>query len=175
MSSTLQASDCQSDGQKEQPWYCLESSCIHCAKGDFTEGYGPRTIFECSCCGARGIHVECFEQKTGKVMTEDMLNSGSTWFCGQECEEVSNYLESNIGVRVPVRGEAAEYTLEVVKYDKDSRGKSSSLYYTTTVQVEKQQQEAAEDTFLSVQEFCWYTLHTVVHSNPQQRFNQASG
>eukprot|EP00775_Hariotina_reticulata_P009984 gene9984-10139_t len=40
---------------------------------------------------------------------------------GRECEEVANHLEQCNGARMPVKGEAAEYTLEVVKHAKDNK------------------------------------------------------
>ncbi len=51
----------------------------------------------------------------------------SSHLCPHLCPQVFNHLESHNGVRQPVRGEAAEYTLEVVKYDKDNKGETGLL------------------------------------------------
>lgn len=36
--------------------------------------------------------------------------------------QIINHFEGLAGKRVPIRGESAEYSLEVVKYDKGSKG-----------------------------------------------------
>lgn len=41
--------------------------------------------------------------------------------------KVAGYLESHNGVRQPIRGEAAEYSLEVVRHADDSRGVCTPL------------------------------------------------
>ncbi|KAF8068248.1 yippee-like protein [Scenedesmus sp. PABB004] len=109
-------------GGQDAPWYSLDTVCVHCGKDDFAPEYGPRNLILCSCCAAKGTHVDCFEASTGRVLTEEFINSGSSWFCSPACEEVSGYLESHSNVRQPLRGEAGEYTIEVVRYDPDSRG-----------------------------------------------------
>eukprot|EP00879_Flechtneria_rotunda_P025562 GHRR01027169.1.p2 GENE.GHRR01027169.1~~GHRR01027169.1.p2 ORF type:complete len:102 (+),score=19.89 GHRR01027169.1:275-580(+) len=63
-------------------WCCLESSCGYCGGEDYSSGaYGPRNLILCSCCNHKGTHVACYEKKTGNVLTEEFINSGSSWFC----------------------------------------------------------------------------------------------
>lgn len=61
-------------------WYELGSSCIHCNKDDYSCSYGPRSLLLCSCC-PKGTHVECYEKAKGLVLTEEFIDSGSSWFC----------------------------------------------------------------------------------------------
>lgn len=65
-----------------QPWYELESTCIFCQKDDYACEYGPRSLLLCSCC-PKGTHVECYEKAKGIELTEDFIDSGSSWFCSK--------------------------------------------------------------------------------------------
>lgn len=43
--------------------------------------------------------------------------------------QISGAFEALSGHRQPIKGESAEYSLEVVKYDKGSKGDAESLHY----------------------------------------------
>jgi hypothetical protein len=64
------------------PWYRLCNNCIFCDTEDYSCEYGPRSLLLCSCC-PRGTHVECYEKAKGILLTEDFINSGSSWFCSK--------------------------------------------------------------------------------------------
>ena len=63
-------------------WSELDSRCIYCHKDDYSCDYGPRSLLLCSCC-PKGTHVECYERAKGIVLTEDFIDSGSSWFCSK--------------------------------------------------------------------------------------------
>jgi hypothetical protein len=63
-------------------WYQLGNECIYCQQDDYSCEYGGRSLLLCSCC-PKGTHVECYEAAKGIVLTEDFINSGSSWFCSQ--------------------------------------------------------------------------------------------
>jgi hypothetical protein len=69
-----------------QPWYELDSHCIFCRKDDYTCGYGPRSMILCSCC-PKGTHVQCYEKAKGIVLTQDFIDSGSSWFCSKVSQQ----------------------------------------------------------------------------------------
>jgi hypothetical protein len=67
----------------KRPWYNMDSQCIYCGSDEFHAGWGPATLVMCSACSAGGVHVGCYEGATGMTMSEDVLSSGSTWFCSE--------------------------------------------------------------------------------------------
>ena len=58
--------------------------CICCGGIDYSQGYGPRTLVFCQTCQARGTHVECWQARSGQLISEAQLQSPAfQWFCSE--------------------------------------------------------------------------------------------
>lgn len=74
---------------KEPPsdpsYWGADEDCIVCGKDDFSSGaFGTRTLVTCDCCLDKGVHIECWQQRSGEVLTQERLASPAfQWFCSE--------------------------------------------------------------------------------------------
>jgi hypothetical protein len=67
----------------DQAYWAATEDCIVCQRDDFATGeFGPRTLVTCDCCLDKGVHVECWHQHSGELLTPERLASPAfQWFC----------------------------------------------------------------------------------------------
>ena len=67
----------------DQAYWAATEDCIVCQRDDFATGeFGPRTLVTCDCCLDKGVHVECWHQHSGELVTPERLASPAfQWFC----------------------------------------------------------------------------------------------
>ena len=73
------------EGQALQPaFWAATETCIVCGSDAFEPGYGPQTLVTCECCLDRGVHIECWQARSGELLTEERLEQpGFEWFCSE--------------------------------------------------------------------------------------------
>lgn len=64
-------------------WAAIED-CIVCGSTCFEPGFGPKTLVTCDCCLDKGVHVECWQRRSGEELTEARLESPAfQWLCSE--------------------------------------------------------------------------------------------
>ena len=74
------------DGALEASYWDTTEDCIVCGLCDYARGHCGRTLVFCDCCLDRGVHVECWHQREGELLTPERLAEPSfEWFCSEVC------------------------------------------------------------------------------------------
>lgn len=75
----------EGQGKALQPaFWAASETCIVCGSDAFEPGYGPQTLVTCECCLDRGVHIECWQARSGELLTEAQLEQpGFEWFCSE--------------------------------------------------------------------------------------------
>lgn len=73
------------EGRALQPeFWASREACIVCRSDAFQPGYGPQTMVTCECCLDNGVHVECWQRRSGELLTQERLEQpGFEWFCSE--------------------------------------------------------------------------------------------
>lgn len=60
-------------------------ACILCGDTNYTVGgHGPKVLITCECCLDNFVHIGCWQQKTGILLTAEQVHSSDfKWFCTQ--------------------------------------------------------------------------------------------
>ncbi|KAL4458967.1 hypothetical protein ABPG75_013832 [Micractinium tetrahymenae] len=113
-------------------YWAATESCIVCGSTEFERGFGPRTLVTCDCCLDKGVHVECWQRRSGEELTEERLESPAfQWFCSEACQRVSKRLVEVTGVQRPLAragsGASGEYTIELVRWSPRDRAEQKKV------------------------------------------------